>query len=142
MCAASSPMFVVSMQAATMRSNFVDAMAASASAQLSCVAPPLKKYSPSTCEPPERMPVVAAPDEVLPVVMSVTDPAAETNAKAHVSVLPRGPRLLAVSVTAPAVFCAVKGSVSASLIASATAAAITVAVSPDATGTSRIFPQA
>jgi hypothetical protein len=36
----------------------------------------------------------------------------------------------------------VKGSVSTSLIASAQAVAITVGVSPDATGTSMIFPQA
>lgn len=84
-------MFVASVHAAMMRSYFVEAMAAMALAHESWVAPREKQYSPDTCVPPERMPVVPAPEDVDDVVMAVSRPAAEMNENAHTSALPRGP---------------------------------------------------
>ena len=84
----------------------------------------------------DQMPVVAPGDVVLDVVISVGLPAESMNCARTRSSLPRVPGCLAVVVTTPTEFCAVTGRSGRLLIALATAVAMTVGVSPDATGTS------
>ena len=90
---------------------------------------------------PDQMPVVAPGDVVLPVVIRVSLPDESTKYISTTSTFPRGPSCFAEIVTAPALFCAVNGRFCESLIASATAAAIVVGVSPEATATSMTSPQ-
>ena len=56
--------------------------------------------------PPDMMPVVPAPLDVLDVVMGVSVPDDETNDRSTVSSLPRGPLHFAENVTAPRTNCA------------------------------------